>query len=45
MASSFTENNDAFINKSKIMLWKYAEGLKGKVKTRCVSGEDFSSWY
>ena len=34
MAFSFTENNDAFINKSKMMLSKYAEGLEGKVKTR-----------
>ena len=34
MASLFTENNDAFINKSKMMLSKCAEGLEGKVKTR-----------
>ena len=34
MASSFKENNDVFINKSKMMLSKYAEGLEGKVKTR-----------
>ena len=33
MASSSAENN-AFINKSKEMLSKYAEGLEGKVKTR-----------
>ena len=32
MASSFTKNNDAFINKSKIMLSTYAEGLELKVK-------------
>ena len=34
MASSFTENNDAFIDKSKIMLSKNGEGLDGKAKTR-----------